>query len=354
MTIRVGINGFGRIGRGFWKAVNTTGIDRGIEIVAANDLGDVATMAHLLKYDSTAGDLKEAVTVRRRHDPRRRQVDQDPRRTRPGQPPLGRPGRRRGGRVDRHLHHRPQAKAHIAGGAKKVIEEQYDPKAHAIISAGSCTTNCVVLAVKVLHDAFNVERGFMSTIHSYTGDQNLVDGTHKDLRRARAAALNIVPTSSGASEAVGRIIPALAGKFDGVAFRVPTPTVSLLDLVTTLRDTPSTGAINEAFMAAASGPLKSYLHYEKDELVSMDFKGHPASAIHDAQSTMVLDGGIGEDRLVVRQRVGLLLKERRTDADGEAIFAEALQRLRSSVELRRRPVATGQLSWHGAQDSRAA
>ena len=130
----------------------------------------------------------------------------------------------------------------------------------------------------------------MSTIHSYTGDQNLVDNSHKDLRRARAAALNIVPTSSGASEAVGQIIPALKGRFDGTAFRVPTPTVSLVDLVTTLRDHPSEGAINEAYMSAAEGPLKGYLFYEKSELVSMDFKGHPGSAIHDAPSTMVLDG----------------------------------------------------------------
>ncbi|MBT5774607.1 MAG: type I glyceraldehyde-3-phosphate dehydrogenase, partial [Dehalococcoidia bacterium] len=199
-----------------------------------------------------------------------------------------------------------EARIHLRDSVKKVVisapakgedwtvimginDEEYSPADHNVISAGSCTTNCVIMAVKVLHDAFTIDRGFMTTVHAYTGDQNLVDNSHKDLRRARAAALNIIPTSSGASAAVGKIIPELAGKFDGTALRVPTPTVSLVDLTTNLRDTPSAGEINEAFQAAAAGRLAPYLTYEPDELVSTDFKGHPASCIFDAASTMVVD-----------------------------------------------------------------
>ena len=304
MTVRVGINGFGRTGRTAFRAWFEHRRND-YEIVAINR-GPVAMRTHLLRYDSDYGrfpaeivDGKDSFTVGG-HEVAVFNADN------PAEIPWGKAdvdividstGKFRDGKA---------ATAHLRDSVKKVIisapakgvdwtvimganEGQYDPKAHRIISAGSCTTNCVVLAVKVLHDAFEVERGFMSTIHSYTGDQNLVDNSHKDLRRARAAALNIVPTSSGASEAVGQIIPALKGRFDGAAFRVPTPTVSLVDLVTTLRDHPSEGAINEAYMSAAEGPLKGYLFYEKGELVSMDFKGHPGSAIHDAPSTMVLD-----------------------------------------------------------------
>ncbi|MFA7248061.1 MAG: type I glyceraldehyde-3-phosphate dehydrogenase [Dehalococcoidia bacterium] len=309
MTLRVGINGFGRTGRQAFRAwfENRRG---DFEIVAINR-GPVALRTHLLRYDSDYGrfpaeivDGTDSFTV----DGHEVAVFNA---STPSAIPWG------SADVDVVLECTGEfrdaktAGEHLRDSVRKVVisapakgedwtvimganDEQYDAKAHRIISAGSCTTNCVVLAVKVLHDSFGVERGMMSTIHSYTGDQNLVDGTHKDLRRARAAALNIVPTSSGASDAVGRIIPSLAGKFDGFAFRVPTPTVSLLDLVTTLRDAPSEGAINEAFMAAASGPLKGYLYYEKDPLVSMDFKGHPGSAIHDAESTMVLDGGMAK------------------------------------------------------------
>jgi len=204
-----------------------------------------------------------------------------------------------------------EARVHLRDSVKKVLisapakgddwtvimginDDQYSPANHNVISAGSCTTNCVIMAVKVLHDAFTIDRGFMTTVHSYTGDQNLVDNSHKDLRRARAAALNIIPTSSGASAAVGKIIPELAGKFDGTALRVPTPTVSLVDLTTNLRDTPSAGEINEAFQAAAAGRLAPYLTYERDELVSMDFKGHPSSCIFDAASTRVVDGSMAK------------------------------------------------------------
>ncbi len=309
MTLRVGINGFGRTGRQAFRAWFENRRND-FEIVAINR-GPVALRTHLLRYDSDYGrfpaeivDGTDSFTVDGHEVAVFNAND-------PASIPWGAADVDLVIECTGEFRDAKSAGAHLRDSVKKVLisapakgedwtvimganEDQYDPKAHRIISAGSCTTNCVVLTVKVLHDAFTVESGFMSTIHSYTGDQNLVDGTHKDLRRARAAAMNIIPTSSGASDAVGRIIPSLSGKFDGVAFRVPTPTVSLLDLVTTLRDTPSTGAINEAFMAAASGPLKNYLHYEKDELVSMDFKGHPASAIVDAPSTMVLGGGMAK------------------------------------------------------------
>ena len=309
MTLRVGINGFGRTGRQAFRAWFENR-QSDFEIVAINR-GPVALRTHLLRYDSDYGRFPaeivdgtdsftvggHQVAVFNANDPASipwGDADVDV--------VLECTGEFRDGKA---------AGAHLHDSVKKVIlsapgkgmdwtvimganQEQYDAKAHRIISAGSCTTNCVVLAVKVLNDAFGVERGFMSTVHSYTGDQNLTDGTHKDLRRARAAAMNIVPTSSGASDAVGAIIPELAGKFDGMAFRVPTPTVSLLDLVTNLRDTPSVGAINEAYVAAAGGAMKGYLFYEKDELVSMDFKGHPGSAIHDAASTAIIDGGMAK------------------------------------------------------------
>ena len=309
MTLRVGINGFGRTGRQAFRAwfENRRG---DFEIVAINR-GPVALRTHLLRYDSDYGRFPAEIvdgTDSFKVDGHEVAVFNA---SNPTDIPWGAAdvdvvlectGEFRDGKT---------AGQHVRDSVKKVIisspgkgvdwtvimganDEQYDPKTHHVISAGSCTTNCVVLAVKVLNDAFGVERGFMSTVHSYTGDQNLTDGTHKDLRRARAAALNIVPTSSGASDAVGAIIPSLAGKFDGMAFRVPTPTVSLLDLVTNLRDTPSLGEINEAYMSAAGGEMKGYLFYEKDELVSMDFKGHPGSAIHDAASTAIIDGGMAK------------------------------------------------------------
>ena len=305
MTVRVGINGFGRTGR---QAFRAWWLHRrsDFEIVAINR-GPVAIRTHLLRYDSDYGRFPaEIVDGKDSFAVDGHQVAVFNANT-PAEVPWGQADVDVVLECTGEFRDAKSAGAHLHDSVKKVVisapakgedwtvimganEREYDPRRHRIISAGSCTTNCVVLAVKVLHDAFEVERGFMSTIHSYTGDQNLVDNTHKDLRRARAAALNIVPTSSGASDAVGRIIPALQGRFDGIAFRVPTPTVSLVDMVTTLRDSPSEGAINEAFMAAAEGPLKGYLFYEKQELVSMDFKGHPGSAIHDAPSTMVLGG----------------------------------------------------------------
>ncbi|MSQ41623.1 MAG: type I glyceraldehyde-3-phosphate dehydrogenase [Dehalococcoidia bacterium] len=309
MTLRVGINGFGRTGRTAFRAWWEQ--RRGdFEIVAINR-GPVGIRTHLLRHDSDYGRFPAEI-VDLAHSFK---VDGHEVAVFNADDPAAIPWRDAG--VDLviestgQFRDRKSAAVHLHDGVRKVVisapakgvdwtvimganDEQYRPAEHAVISAGSCTTNCVVLAVKVLNDAFGVRRGFMTTIHSYTGDQNLVDNSHKDLRRARAAALNIVPTSSGASEAVGQIIPALAGKFDGLAYRVPTPTVSVLDLVTDLRDSPSVGAINEAYLAAAEGSLKRYLHYEREELVSMDFKGHPASAIHDAPSTMVLDGDMAK------------------------------------------------------------
>jgi glyceraldehyde 3-phosphate dehydrogenase len=200
----------------------------------------------------------------------------------------------------------PDASKHLRGSVKKVIisaaasdadwmvilgvnHEDYDPAHHNVISNGSCTTNCVTPMVKVLHDAFGVRRGLMTTIHSYTRDQNLVDSKHKDLRRARAAGLNIIPTSTGAARAVAQIIPELKGKMNGMAYRVPTPTVSVVDLVTDLEQKVSQGTVNEAFAIAAAGSMKGYLYFEKEELVSTDFRSHPGSAIFDAPSTMIMD-----------------------------------------------------------------
>ena len=309
MTIRVGINGFGRTGRMTFRAWWDRRRDD-FEIVAINR-GPVAQKAHLLRYDSDYGrfpaeiiDGKNAFFV----DGREVKVFNA---NTPAEVPWGDANvdvvlECTGDFTDAKL-----AGQHLHDGVQKVVisaparnedwtvimgvnDADYRPADHRVISAGSCTTNAVVVAVKVMHDAFEIEHGFMTTVHSYTGDQNLVDGSHRDLRRARAAALNIVPTSSGASRAVAQIIPALAGKFDGTALRVPTPTVSLVDLVTMLRDKPSAGAINEAFLVAAEGSLKGYLGYEKAQLVSMDFKGDPHSGIHDAPATMILEGGMAK------------------------------------------------------------
>jgi glyceraldehyde 3-phosphate dehydrogenase len=306
MTLRVGINGFGRTGRMAFRAWYENRRDD-FEIVAINR-GPVAIRTHLLRHDSDYGrfpaeivDGKDSFTV----DGREVRVFNA---NSPEDIPWADAG------VDVVIESTGEfrdaktAGAHLMAGARKVLisapakgedwtvimginHDEYDPANHHVISAGSCTTNCVALAVKVMHDAFGVESGFMTTIHSYTGDQNLVDNSHKDLRRARAAALNIVPTSSGASQLVGKIIPELAGKFDGFAYRVPTPTVSVVDMVTQLRDAPSTGEINEAFVAASGGKMKGYLFVENEELVSSDFKGHGGSAIHDAPSTMTVNGG---------------------------------------------------------------
>jgi len=302
VTVRVGINGFGRIGRNFWRAVSAGGHD--IEIVAANDLGDVATMAHLLSYDSVGGRLGKQVNVVDdgiEIDGKTLKIlaERDP-----GALPWGDLGvdivvESTGFFVDAS-----KARAHVdQGGAKKVIisapakgedltvviganEGTYDGS-QVIISNASCTTNCLAPLAKVLHDSFTIERGLMTTIHAYTADQNLQDGPHSDLRRARAAALNIVPTSTGAAAAIGLVLPDLKGKLDGYALRVPIPTGSVTDLTVTLGGYANLDAIQAAYQAAADGPLKGLLRYSEAPIVSSDIVGDPASCIYDAPLTKV-------------------------------------------------------------------
>ena len=303
MTIRVGINGFGRIGRNFWRAVNAADGDRGIEIVAANDLGDVATMAHLLKYDSVIGKLPYDVsvsgdTIQVGAKSIKILAERDPAKL-----PWGDLG------VDVVIESTglfttgPAARAHIEAGAKKVIisapakeeditivmgvnDDKYDPDAHTIISNASCTTNCVAPMAKVLLDSFGIVKGLMTTVHAYTQDQNLQDGPHKDLRRARAAAINIVPTSTGAAKATSLVIPELKGKLDGYSLRVPVPDGSITDLVVELSRDVTKDEVNAAFKAAAEGSLKGILYYTEDPIVSSDIVGSPASCTFDASITM--------------------------------------------------------------------
>jgi glyceraldehyde 3-phosphate dehydrogenase len=303
VTIRVGINGFGRIGRNFWRAANAADGDRGIEIVAANDLGDVATMAHLLKYDSVVGTLPYDVsvsgdTIRVGDQSIKILAERDP-----AALPWGDLG------VDVVIESTgrfttgPAARAHIEAGAKKVIisapakeeditivmgvnDGKYDPAAHTIISNASCTTNCVAPMAKVLLDSFGIVKGLMTTVHAYTQDQNLQDGPHKDLRRARAAAINIVPTSTGAAKATSLVIPELKGKLDGYSLRVPVPDGSITDLVVELSRDVTKDEVNAAFRAAAEGSLKGILYYTEDPIVSSDIVGSPASCTFDASITM--------------------------------------------------------------------
>ncbi len=302
MTVRVGINGFGRIGRNFWRAAAASGQD--IEVVAVNDLTSNATLAHLLKYDSILGKLPEEVTatddgisVGGRSFKALAERD-------PANLPWGDLG------VDVVIESTgfftkaADARKHVdAGGAKKVIisapatddditivmganHELYDGS-QTIISNASCTTNCLAPLAKVLNDAFTIERGLMTTIHAYTADQNLQDGPHKDLRRARAAALNIVPTSTGAAKAIGLVLPELKGKLDGYALRVPVPTGSATDLTVTLSRDVTLEEVNEAYKAAADGPLKGFLVYTADPIVSSDIVTDPASCIYDSGLTKV-------------------------------------------------------------------
>jgi glyceraldehyde 3-phosphate dehydrogenase len=302
VTIRVGINGFGRIGRNFFKALEASG-DRGFEVVAANDLGDLKTMAHLLKYDTVAGRFDKPVSVEgdsiRVGDQKIKILaERDP-----ANLPWGDLG------VDIVVESTgrfttgPAAKAHIAGGAKKVIisapakeeditvvmgvnDDKYDPANHAIISNASCTTNCVAPMAKVLLENFGIVKGLMTTVHAYTQDQMLQDGPHKDLRRARAAAQNIVPTSTGAAKATSLVIPELKGKMDGYSLRVPVITGSITDLVVELGREATKDEVNAAFKAAAEGPLKGVLVYTEDPIVSSDIVGSPASCTFDASITM--------------------------------------------------------------------
>ncbi|MCL2780775.1 MAG: type I glyceraldehyde-3-phosphate dehydrogenase [Actinomycetia bacterium] len=304
MTVRVGINGFGRIGRNFYRAALASGAD--LELVAANDLGNIKTMAHLLKYDSVLGRLDRPVHVEgdviHVGDAAIKMLAETD--------PAALPWKELGvdiviestGRFNKGA----EARKHLAGGAKKVIisapatdeditivmgvnHDKYDPANHAIISNASCTTNCLAPLAKVLHDEWGIVRGLMTTVHAYTGDQNLLDAPHKDLRRARAAALSIVPTSTGAAKAIGLVLPELKGKLDGYAVRVPTPTGSATDLTVTLARAASVDEIKAAYRAAAEGALRGYLTYTEDPIVSCDIVTDPSSCIFDAGLTKVSD-----------------------------------------------------------------
>jgi glyceraldehyde 3-phosphate dehydrogenase len=303
VTIRVGINGFGRIGRNFWRAANAADGDRGIEIVAANDLGDIATMAHLLKYDTVLGTLPHDVsvsgdTIQAGAKSIKILAERDPAKL---------PWRELG--VDVVIESTGRfttgstAKAHLEAGAKKVIisapakeeditivmgvnDDAYDPDAHHVLSNASCTTNCVAPMAKVLLDSFGIVRGLMTTVHAYTNDQVILDFPHKDLRRARAAAQNIIPTTTGAAKATALVLPELKGKLDGMAMRVPVPDGSVTDLVVELSREVTKDEVNAAFKAASEGTLKGYLYYTEDQIVSSDIVGSPASCTFDSSLTM--------------------------------------------------------------------
>jgi len=303
VTVRVGINGFGRIGRNFFRAVQASGAD--VEVVAFNDLGDIATMAHLLKYDSVLGRFPGTVEVADsglRVDGKdvKALAERDP-----GALPWGDLGVDVVVESTGFFTKAEAARKHVdAGGAKKVIisapatgedltvvmgvnDDQYDGS-QTVISNASCTTNCVAPMAKVLQDSFGIERGMMTTIHAYTADQQLQDMPHKDLRRARAAALNIIPTSTGAAKATSLVLPELKGKLDGIAMRVPVPTGSVTDLVVTLSREVTKDEVNAAYRAAADGPLKGFLVYTEDPIVSSDIVTSPASCTLDAQLTMAM------------------------------------------------------------------
>jgi len=308
MATKIGINGFGRVGRLTLKAINQYHNGK-LEVVAINDLTDTKTNAHLLKWDSTYGrypgeveatgdsiivDGKEVKVLSERN---------------PGSIPWQDYGIEIVIESTGLFTDATKAAAHLQGGAKKVLisaparneditivlgvnEDQYDPDKHNIISNASCTTNCIAPVVKVLHQSFGVSKGLMTTIHAYTNDQRILDMFHKDLRRARTAAINIIPTTTGAARAVTQVIPELKGRLHGLAFRVPVATVSVVDFVADLNQEVTVEQVNQAFQMAAEGPLTRILEYCQDELVSMDFKGNPASSIVDALSTMVIAGNM--------------------------------------------------------------
>ncbi|MGW0081703.1 type I glyceraldehyde-3-phosphate dehydrogenase [Streptomyces sp. NPDC003393] len=305
MTIRVGINGFGRIGRNYFRALLEQGAD--IEIVAVNDLGDTATTAHLLKYDTILGRLKQEVS----HTEDTITVDGKTIKVlserNPAEIPWGRLG------VDIVIEStgiftkKEDAEKHLAGGAKKVIisapaknedvtvvmgvnQDQYDAANHNVISNASCTTNCVAPMAKVLDENFGIVKGLMTTVHAYTNDQRILDFPHKDLRRARAAAENIIPTTTGAAKATALVLPQLKGKLDGMAMRVPVPTGSVTDLVVELSREVTKEEVNAAFQKAAEGELKGILEYTEDPIVSSDIVNAPASCTFDSSLTMVQEG----------------------------------------------------------------
>src|SRR4249920_4171172 len=304
MSVRVGINGFGRIGRNIMRAALG---DKNINFVAVNDLTSAHTLAHLLKYDSVLGNLHAKVEAKADTIA----VDGDEFKVLQLRDPAQLPWKDLG--VDIVFEStglftgRDAAAKHLAAGAKKVVitapakgpdfsvvlgvnDELYDPGKHHIISNASCTTNCLAPLAKVLHQTFGIKKGWMTTIHSYTNDQQLLDLPHKDLRRARAVALSMIPTTTGAAVAVGEVMPELKGKLDGISLRVPTPNVSCVDLAAVLGKTTTGDEVNAAFKAAADGPLKGILEYVTEPLVSIDFRGNPHSSILDSMCTSVMDG----------------------------------------------------------------
>jgi len=306
MALKVGINGFGRIGRVFFRAAWGT---PGLEVVGVNDLSDAATLAHLLKYDSVHGIFPgEVVAKGDAFFVDGRQV-----RVAAQKDPAALPWRDLGVDVVVEstgvFRDKAGAGKHLQAGARKVVitapakdpdatlvlgvnEGAYDPARHHVVSNASCTTNCLATVAKVLLDRFGVRRGFASTVHSYTNDQPIHDFPHKDLRRARAGALSMIPTTTGAATAVGLVLPSLKGKLDGIAIRVPTANVSVVDLVAELERPASVEAVNDAFRAAAAGPLKQILAYTDEPLVSVDFNGNPHSSIVDGPSTALIDGAL--------------------------------------------------------------
>jgi len=303
MTIRVGINGFGRIGRNFYRAVQASGAD--IEIVGVNDLTDNKTLAHLLAYDSVLGRFPGGVTAGEKDLTAGGKTFAALAERDPANLPWGELGADIVVESTGFFTDASKARAHLDAGAKKVIisapakgedvtivmganHESYDAAAHSIISNASCTTNCLAPLAKVLNDSFGIERGLMTTIHAYTQDQNLQDAPHADLRRARAAALNIVPTSTGAAKAIGLVLPEMKGKLDGYALRVPVPTGSATDLTVTLSREVTVEEVNAAFKAAAEGAFKGYLTYTEDPIVSSDIVTDPSSCIFDSGLTKVI------------------------------------------------------------------
>ncbi len=306
MAVKVAINGFGRIGRNVVRA----GLhDKNIEFVAVNDLTDTRTLAHLLKYDSVLGPLHE--TVKAEGD----SISVDGKKLKvfaikdPGELDWSSLGAQIVIESTGKFTDATQACKHLRGSVKKVIisapaknedltivlgvnDNAYDPARHKIVSNASCTTNCLAPVVKVLHETFKIQKGLMTTIHSYTNDQNVLDFPHKDLRRARAAAINMIPTTTGAAKAIGLVMPELKGKLDGYAMRVPTPNVSVVDLVSVVDKPTTTEQVNAALKAAAEGPMKGILAYTEDPVVSTDMMHNPNSSIVDGQMTKVLDGNL--------------------------------------------------------------
>ena len=303
MAIKVGINGFGRIGRNIMRAAMDS---KAIDFVAVNDITDTKTLAHLLKYDSILGNLDAAIEAGEGWI----SVNGDKFQVLSQKDPAQLPWKDLGVDVvfegTGKFTKRDDAAKHLAAGAKRVIitapatgpdatfvmgvnHESYDPAKHVIISNASCTTNCLAPLAKVLNDSFAIKKGWMTTIHSYTNDQNVLDFPHKDLRRARAAALSMIPTTTGAAKSVGEVLPALKGKLDGFSMRVPTPNVSVVDLAVIVEKKTTGDEVNAAFRAAAAGPLKGILAVEDAPLVSIDFRGNSNSSIIDAAYTKVMD-----------------------------------------------------------------